>query len=66
MVVLATMHSLFYRLRLEDQLIQAGNGDHKLRKELKRCKAGWKSSEDKKKRLSEANKKVKSDLALVT
>lgn len=58
--------SLFYRLRLEDQLAQAASGDSKLKEELRRCKAGWKTSEEENKKLAEANKKLKSKVIAVS
>lgn len=64
--LLFSAQSLFYNLMLEDQIAQTANGNFKPREELGRCKAGWKASEEEKKKFVEVNKKIKGDLAAVS
>lgn len=59
----ASAQSLFYRLRLEDQLAVAASGDARLREELRKAKVDLKSSEEERKKLTESNKKLKNEVA---
>lgn len=60
--LMASSKSLFYRLRLEDQLVVAAKSDSRMRNELKRSRANLKASKEEKKKLFDSNKKLKNDI----